>query len=729
FSHPGGTFSSNFNLTLTTNSPTADIYYTTNGVEPTSGSTLYTSPITINNTKWVRAIAYDVNLAPSLIESRPYIKLASDVQSFESNLPIVIIDSFGLNIDNANRNFHPLISTFIDTDEVTGRAAITDSADYSGYGGMHIRGNSTEDYPKRQFRFETWDENRPDPDPKARYMDENVSLLGLPSESDWIIHGPWSDRTLMRNYQMYTWSNLIGRYASRTVFVEVFLDYDGNGTIDWDTGLDGSSTDYRGVYVLMEKIKRDDNRVDIARLLPSHNAEPEITGGYLLERGGGLGFETLIYNDYLSYADPEADELTTAQKTWITNYFNTFETALSGSNFSNPAHADYYGNYIDIGSFVDHHILVETAKNVDGIILSTYLFKDRGGKINMGSIWDYNGSLGGADYGLNWNPEGWLHTANDCTGCLDDCCFVDTDFCPWPFIPEAYAWYVRLFEDSEFLLKYADQWYQLREGIFATASMIADINNNYNLLTDGGAGDNPVVRNYARWDNFNDEIWPDYLDNQTDPGCTLSYPLTYTGHVNWLKDWLTGDYPPEIFLNGSPADEGGHANVGDSVTMTSSGGTIYYTTDGNDPREHGGSTYAGASAYSSAITLTGSEQFKARINNSGDWSALNEATFAVGPVADNLRITEIMYHPDDAPSGDPNGEFIELKNISGGTTINLNQVKFTNGIDFTFPDIDLGPSQYVVVVVNPAVFTSEYPSFSGINAGKYTGRLSNAGER
>ncbi|MHC4791210.1 MAG: chitobiase/beta-hexosaminidase C-terminal domain-containing protein, partial [Planctomycetota bacterium] len=247
FSHPGGTFSSNFNLTLTTNSPTADIYYTTNGVEPTSGSTLYTSPITINNTKWVRAIAYDVNLAPSLIQSRPYIKLASDVQSFESNLPIVIIDSFGLNIDNANRNFHPLISTFIDTDEVTGRAAITDSADYSGYGGMHIRGNSTEDYPKRQFRFETWDENRPDPDPKARYMDENVSLLGLPSESDWIIHGPWSDRTLMRNYQMYTWSNLIGRYASRTVFVEVFLDYDGNGTIDWDTGLDGSSTDYRGV--------------------------------------------------------------------------------------------------------------------------------------------------------------------------------------------------------------------------------------------------------------------------------------------------------------------------------------------------------------------------------------------------------------------------------------------------------------------------------------------------
>jgi hypothetical protein len=543
----------------------------------------------------------------------------------------------------------------------------------------------------------------------------------------------------MRNFQMYTWSNLIGIYSSRTVFVEVFTDYDDNGTIDWDTGLDGSGTDYRGVYVLMEKIKRDDNRVDIARLLPGHNSEPEITGGYLLKKDWEsydkdpyISVVTSTYNDALIYWDPEPDELTSAQKSWITNYFNDFEAGLAGSNFDNPAHADYYGNYIDIGSFIDHHILVEIANNVDGFVLSTYLFKDRGGKINMGSIWDYNGSLGGADYFCNPYPDGWLYEfdENVCAGGGES--FPADN-------PEAYAWYERLHQDSEYLLTYADHWYQLREDVFATASMLGDIDNNVDVLTDNGAGDNPVNRNYARWDNLTAEIWPNYLDNGEEP----SYPLTYPGYVQWMKDWLSarlpwmdgeidtsyGDYPPEILLNGSPANEGGHANVGDSVTMTSSGGTIYYTTDGNDPREHGGSVYSGATAYSSAITLTGSEQFKARINNSGDWSALNEATFAVGPVADNLRITEIMYHPDDAPSSDPNGEFVELKNISGGTTISLNHVKFTNGIDFTFPDIDLGPGQYVVVVVNPAVFASEYPSFSGINAGKYTGRLSNAGER
>jgi hypothetical protein len=133
-------------------------------------------------------------------------RLDPDVADFESNLPIVLIDSFNLNIDNANRNFHPVTAVFIDTDEVTGRAAITDPADWAGYGGMHIRGASTAGYPKKQFRFETWDEYG---------RDKNVSLLGLPSESDWIIHGPWSDRTLMRNYLMYNWSQRQNRVGWR----------------------------------------------------------------------------------------------------------------------------------------------------------------------------------------------------------------------------------------------------------------------------------------------------------------------------------------------------------------------------------------------------------------------------------------------------------------------------------------------------------------------------------
>ncbi|GAH77360.1 unnamed protein product, partial [marine sediment metagenome] len=121
FSHPGGTFATNFSLGLATKSPPAQIYYTTNGDEPTTGSTLYTAPFTVNLTTWVRARAYEPGLVPSPIVSETYIKLDPDVQSFSSNLPIVLIDSFGANIDNADRSHHPISMVFIDTDEIIGR--------------------------------------------------------------------------------------------------------------------------------------------------------------------------------------------------------------------------------------------------------------------------------------------------------------------------------------------------------------------------------------------------------------------------------------------------------------------------------------------------------------------------------------------------------------------------------------------------------------------------------
>jgi len=925
FSHPAGTFTGSFNLGLATESPTADIYYTLNGSEPhvsergSSTGTLYTGPIPISRTTWIRARVFASGLAAGPTVSKVYMKLDPDVDDFESNLPIVLIDSFGSNIDYADRNFHPVISVFINTDEVTGKAAITDPANWAGYGGMHIRGASTARYPKRQYRFETWDEYGEDKD---------ASLLGLPSESDWIIHGPWSDRTLMRNYQMYTWSNLVGRYASRTIFVEVFTDYDGNGRIEWDSGNDGSSTDYRGVYVLMEKIKRDNNRVDIEKLEPADNSEPEITGGYLFKKDwGGAGFTTDIYHDHLIYWDPEDYELTSTQKNWIKNYFDEFEQVLSGNmpgvTWNDPC--DGYAAYIDVLSFVDHHILVELAKNVDGFVLSTYLFKDRGGKINMGPIWDYNGSLGGADYFCNYNYYGWLYEFSP--ACTNPCA---GEYGTFPKDnPNAYEWYWRLFEDDEFLLKYADRWFELRENLFATDNMLADIDNNVDLLTDNGAPANPVNRNYARWDTLKDNLWPNYLDN----GCEPGYSHTYDGYVQWMKDWLTnrldwmdsaidqqyGATPPVIRINGGPCNTGTHISSTDMISITSGTGTIWYTLDGNDPRMPGTApqknytelvaenaakrvlvptqaiglkwsggqsfddsawtlctdspggvgyerssgyeelisldleeqmynqsatcyiripftvSYDGLASYSSLalkiryddgfiaylngvevarrnftgipawdsnatsnhpdsssvifenidisefisllqsggnllaihsmnvsttssdllvsaklvagesiprddilspsaieysgpITLTKSTIVKARVLHGSTWSALNEAIFSVSPVAENLRITEIMYNPQDTGNAnDPNTEFVELKNI-GTEPINLNLVCFTNGIDFTFPDMNLDPDGHVIIIQSRDAFTAKYGTGFNI-AGQYSGRLNNTGER
>jgi len=739
FSRPGGTFSDSFSLELVTESPSASIYYTTDESEPTSSDTLYTGPIYINDSNWIRARAYEPGFAPSRISSKTYIKVEGSLATFNSNIPIVIVDSFGYNLDNNNRDYHPVSMVIITPDELTGTASILDPAEFADLCGMHMRGASSAGFDKKQYKFETWDENNPDPEANADYRDKNVSLLGLPSESDWILQGPWGDKSHMKNYQMFAWSREIGNWSPRCVFVEAFIDRDGDGVVQLTS--DPDTSDYRGIYVLMEKIKRDDERVNIAMLEDKGIND----SGYLFSKDwSGDGFQTATYHDNIFFEDPKADELTTAQKDWVENYFNTFEAALAGSNFDNPVHADYYGNYIDIDSFANYHILNELCKDVDSFVLSTFLYKDHGGKITMGPMWDLNGSLG-ASYFCSYDWEGWLHEFDEAT-CVDQSGCGHHGECTgsWPndcaTFPEdngqAYEWYWRLFEDSEFLLKYADNWFNFREVQFDSTKMMDDLDFNADILMNYGAPDSPVERNFTLWDwILDDPIWPDL------------WAICHTGnvyydYVNWIQTWLTGrllwmdseidasygSQPPVINVNGTPYNTGGHITSSDNISMTG-GGAIYYTTDGTDPREHGGAISGSASLYSSAFTLSKTTQIKARIRYSvSDWSALNEATFVVGDVS-NLRITEIMYHPKEYGSpDDPNAEFIELKNI-GGSSINLNLVTFTDGIDYTFGDVTLGADSYIVLAKDTAVFDTKYPTFVGTRVGPYTGRINNAGER
>ncbi len=184
---------------------------------------------------------------------------------------------------------------------------------------------------------------------------------------------------------------------------------------------------------------------------------------------------------------------------------------------------------------------------------------------------------------------------------------------------------------------------------------------------------------------------------------------------------------PERLINGVP-QHGGYAQAGD-VLMTAnpnSSGTVYYTLNGSDPRIPGGAVNPDARV--NTEILYKSEQVKARVLDNGQWSALSDAIYAVGPVAGNLRISELMYHPQSEPAGNPNAEFIELYNI-GGESINLNLVQFDKGIDFTFSDWQLAAGEYVVIVKDQAVFADQYPGFSGALAGEYVGSLDNGGER
>ena len=164
-------------------------------------------------------------------------------------------------------------------------------------------------------------------------------------------------------------------------------------------------------------------------------------------------------------------------------------------------------------------------------------------------------------------------------------------------------------------------------------------------------------------------------------------------------------------------------------SITSSDFLICVELVGTDSSSSGGGISPTAVEYKGPITLTKSTLAKSRVLSGTTWSALNEAVFAVGPVAGNLRITEIMYHP--AFIGDPNdqdAEFVELTNV-GAESINLNLVRLTEGVQFIFPDLQLAPGQYVLVVKDRSAFDAYYPGFSGVIAGQYEGSLDNAGEK
>ncbi len=314
---------------------------------------------------------------------RPPVDPEGKVDFQSSTLPIIIIDTGGKAIVDAVRV--PATMKIIDN----GRGAVNTTADppngFDGRIAVELRGSSSASYAKKQYRLETQDENGRDLD---------VSLLGLPQESDWILSGPYSDETHIRNALAYKLSNRIGRYAPRTRFCEVVV----NG-------------DYRGIYLLVEKIKRDKNRVAVAKLDSADIEGTAVTGGYIIKidkaAGENVGGWTSAKRQPYQYDYPKANEIRPEQKAYIKQFIDRFEASM---------YADWnvdrsFLQLIDIDSFVDHFILNEFCKNIDAYRISAYMHKDRDdrdGRLVMGPIWDFDLSMGKAffpqDFGLY---EGW----------------------------------------------------------------------------------------------------------------------------------------------------------------------------------------------------------------------------------------------------------------------------------------------------------------------------------
>jgi len=243
---------------------------------------------------------------------------------------------------------------------------------YNGRIGIELRGSSSQVLEKKPYGFTTL---LADDD-----SNNNVSLLGFPSENDWVLNSLAYDPSMIRDYLSYQLASNMGNYAPRVKYIEVIVN-----------------DDYKGVYILTEKIKRDSNRVNLKKIKDSDNSLPEVTGGYIIKADKTTGGDEVAwtmpnssgwYTDFLHHY-PKTENISSQQTDYIKNVFTDLET-----NSENTSIANGYPSIIDVPSFVDYMIMAEIASNPDSYQFSTFFHKDRGGKLRAGPVWDYNLSYG-----------------------------------------------------------------------------------------------------------------------------------------------------------------------------------------------------------------------------------------------------------------------------------------------------------------------------------------------
>lgn len=416
-----------------------------------------------------------------------------------SNLPIIVINTDGQEIVD-----EPKITATMGIIH-NGVGQINNVSDpfnnYDGYIGIEFRGQSSQSYPKKSYGVETRDSDG---------ENLNVSILGLPEENDWVLYGPYSDKTLLRNTLPFYLARQLEQYASGTVYCELVLN-----------------DDYKGLYVFMEKIKRDKNRVNISKLKSEDIAGDELTGGYIIkcDKPYNTGWQVDVDPPgdfgkvYYQYHYPKEDDIKPEQEAYIQNFIYEFESCLISENFADPAEG--YAKYINVNSFVDHFLLQEFTKEIDSYRFSYFMYKmkdSNGGKLHAGPIWDFNlayGNFGEGAWEEPWTTKDW-----------------NAEIPAWLRV----FWFDRLLEDENFQNKLKTRWTQIREGVFSNENIMAYLDQTALEIEEAR------IRNFDRWPVIGEYVWPNYYIGDS-----------YEEEINWLKnwiiarlDWMDANMPGEI---------------------------------------------------------------------------------------------------------------------------------------------------------------------------------------
>ena len=385
---------------------------------------------------------------------------AQDTEAFSTHLPLVEIDTGGVEIPGkAILNEHDrvlgytvaadgseTITAHMDiVDHETTYNHVSDAPDLSTDITIHVRGNSSRAFDKAGYSIRLVN---------ADGSIHPLSIMGMDAHHEWALHGPFLDKTLLRNYMWYNIGGEIMDYAPNVRFCEVIL----NGT-------------YQGVYVMMEKITAGENG---ARLGLTVNAKRNTFSGYLLQLNGSRppvsGDMTNQFTYYakrtlyqLDIVYPGRRNLTTEMETAISKDFSDFEKALYSYDYDHEKYG--YAQNIDVESFIDYFLINELTCNYDAGWLSTYIYKDTSGKFRM-CLWDMNSAC-----------DNYQESQIDRMG----------------FQMQNCLWYFMLIKDEDFTDALIDRYWELRETYFDLDYLNQYIDDTVTYLGDA------VDRNFEVW--------------------------------------------------------------------------------------------------------------------------------------------------------------------------------------------------------------------------------------
>jgi hypothetical protein len=477
FSRPSGMFSEPFSLTLSTPDPNAEIRFTLDGSAPSgSNGVAYASPIQITRTTHLRATA-KANGLSSQVSGVSFIKLAPDIASYTSSLPIMVLENFGAgtiprkgwNSTGAGIKQVPRqTAAWATFERVGGSAALTNSPQMFALTGVRGRGAYSTEWRQKPYSVEAIDEEG---------AEAEVAPLGMPPHADWVLYFPDPDQSrdpaLLFNTFAYELSRNMGHYSVRFRWVEAFINEDGG---------DLSLADRRGVYAIVEKVARGKDRLDFERLSPDgstgswllniNRMDPEPDTGWPAPNGATQpwffhtgGPDRIVQtlpntayssvpgsdlpqqvNAFINFENPNGYFINTNQRAAIEGWFRQFENVLyNDATWRDPVNG--YTRYLDSVDFADYFVLNVLTRNGDGLLLSMFPWKGGDGKLRMGPAWDYNWS----SYYISGGPTGSLLHQSD------------------------QLWYPRLFADPDFVQLYIDRWWDARRGPMSNAAMEAII--------------------------------------------------------------------------------------------------------------------------------------------------------------------------------------------------------------------------------------------------------------